>query len=253
MKSTIAWIATAVASLFSFSPLSSIEMILEEGSEGFVLEVQPEDSFRNVIESISQQIDTSLLRQMESCESKECVEAEFNSHLKAFRMDLMLAGGEIIAKVSKAVKNAPRNYYTPLTASESEDIAYILRTLATNTLLKINSYKSSIKKAGDRVEHLHPLKFLQCIFGNEELKVHIRNIYGRSWVWKEFLGGITRSLKDESAVDNVKIEYVQDFANQIKIDANLIIPSIQGQRWEELVDILIATVPRSGNYDRYNQ
>lgn len=149
-------------------------------------------------------------------------------------------------------KGKPRDYFEPLSQQDRTDIYYILRTLANSTLIKIGGQKSSLKRAGDRIEHIHPLKFLQFVFSEEELKVCMRNVQGRSWVWKEFLEGLTTSLKNEASLNNISMQYVTDLAKKINVDVNLILPWIQNRRWEDLVNGLIQYVPRQSGPNRYD-
>lgn len=149
-------------------------------------------------------------------------------------------------------KEAPRDYYASTSSQEREDIAYIVRTLANTSLVKIMSHQSSLESAGDRVEHLHPLKFLMVIFTDEELKVCMHNLQGRSWVWKDFLEGVTTSLNDEAAAGNLREEYIKDFAKKIKVDIKLINPSLKKRNWEKFVDLLIEHSPRDGDPTRYD-
>lgn len=145
-----------------------------------------------------------------------------------------------------------RNYYATVTPEEKSDLAYITNTLARNSLPSIATSKSSIKKAGDRIDHLHPLRFLMAIFTDEELKANISAIRSRGWVWDKFYDGLEGSLKQESKKENMRIEFIIDFASTIGINASLIQTPIQENRWKDFVNLLIDTVPRSGNPGRYD-
>lgn len=152
---------------------------------------------------------------------------------------------------SKRLKAVSRNYSAGYTAAETADIAYIIRTLANSSLAKIKGAESSLKKAGDRIDHVHPLQFLVCVFTNEELKTCMRNLQGRSWVWKDFLKGLTESLSNENAKDNV-IPFAEDFAAKVNVDLNQILPILQTGRWERFVNTLIDVIPRESGGNRYN-
>jgi hypothetical protein len=224
--------------------------------ENYVIELKPEDSFLSVIESISMHLDAA--QALHAQEDLYALTFDYNegdlnlNNSKEFLIDVLVSAEGVSAKV-KNTKPAGRNYNAPLTTQEKDDIRYILKTLANTSVVNLLSYKSSLKKAGDRIDHVHPLKFLICIFTDEELKVCIRNIQGNgnSWVWKEFQEGITKSLAKESNVDNIN-GFLKDFASQIKINEGLILPSAQSKRWEEFVNTLISTVPRQGGPGRYD-
>lgn len=220
---------------FALAPLASFELTMTASSgEQHRLEFQPEESFQSVIEMAKWYL------------------KEKDLEMQTIRMDVYEADGNLLVKAYECPKTPPRNYYAPISSQEKKDLAFILRTMANNSLIKIAKEKSNLKKAGERIENLHPFKFLEAIFTDEELKVCLRNIEGKSWVWSEFRDGIIGSLCKESAVDNLKLEYIQSFANLIKIDANAIVSTILDKNWSKLVSDLIAIVPRSGDSGRYN-
>ena len=156
-------------------------------------------------------------------------------------------------RVTVRKKAAFRDYYAPVTKQEKKDIHYIVTSLAYDSLISLGASKSSLKKAGDRIEQLHPFKFLSTIFTDEELKAGIHAIRGRTaWVWDEFIGGFVRGFKEETAKKNMIGEYIQDFSSLVGIDPALLLPSIQAGKWKELVNILIDTIPRDNDPNRYN-
>jgi len=146
-----------------------------------------------------------------------------------------------------------RDYNAPLTAANIKDINYILTMLGFSSLVKVMKSKSSIEKAGNRIETVHPFRFLQSIFTSEELTVAANNIKEKGWAWKDFVGGFKKSLSEESKRQNLKPEYIQDFANNLGIDASQITPAIQQGRWEDFINTLLILKPRQSNdQNRYN-
>ena len=222
--------------------VSAEHVVIENGQEeAYVLQVGPQDTFLDVVNSIHSFNEGSF-------------SSDANHDSREFQVyKLTVASKSVLstANFSKKVRSIPRSYAGGVTASESADIAYILKTMANSSLPKIKSAESALKKAGDRIDHVHPLHFLACIFSNEELKVCMRNLQGRAWVWKEFLGGITESMAEEDARGNL-LPFVQDFAAKVKTDAHVLIPILEGGRWERFVNTLIELVPREKGSDRYN-
>jgi len=154
--------------------------------------------------------------------------------------------------VKAAKKGEKRNYDRVVTSPEKNDLSYILNALARNTWASILSEKSSIKKAGARINHLHPLRFLMTIFTDEQLKADISAVRSRGIIWRNFFEGLEESLKQESQRDNMRSEYIVDFANTVGIGEKLISPSIKDKQWKEFVNILIDKIPRAGNPTRYD-
>ncbi|MCB1181278.1 MAG: hypothetical protein KDK55_04575 [Chlamydiia bacterium] len=146
----------------------------------------------------------------------------------------------------------PRDYYAPLNSTERSDIHYIITSLANRSLASILFHKSELEAAGDRIDHVHPLRFLECVFTTEEYKVGIRNIRGRGWIWGDFIGGIKSSLGVEADIDNLTHEMIYDFATTVQIKPGLILPEIQNRNWDKFVDLLIMHIPRKGDGNRYD-
>jgi len=216
-------------------PLLAFQVdVVSSNGEACVLEFAPEESFESVMQMVNQ-----------------CMVNESGSEC-ALSVEIVQDDGKLSVKAFEIAKAVPRDYYAAVTPQERKDLVYILRTLANSSLAKIAKERSSLKKAGDRIDNLHPFKFIETVFMDEELKVCIRNIQGKSWVWDEYRNGITSSLAKESAVNNLKPEYIQSLANNLQIDVNLIIPTIQDKNWSKLVTDLITIVPRSGESNRYN-
>lgn len=176
--------------------------------------------------------------------------SEHNS-LQYMTMEVTVDQNHILVRATKK-QSFTRDYNIPVTAAEKADLAYIANTLGQSSLAGIATSKSSLKKAGDRIDHLHPLRFLMTIFTDEELKADISAIRSRGWIWDKFFDGLEGSLREESKKDNIRQEFITDFAHVVGINASLIEPAIQEKKWKEFVDILIDVIPRAGNPGRYN-
>jgi len=146
----------------------------------------------------------------------------------------------------------PRDYAREVTSREKETIRYIITTLANHSIIALNFVRGDLEQAGASIHHIHPLKFLMTIFSDEELKVSIRHVRGKSLVWSQFLGGIKQRFTDEIAAGNLTQEQIDDFCKKLSISPDMVCPSIQSRHWEGLIDALITHVPRKGEYRRYD-
>lgn len=145
-----------------------------------------------------------------------------------------------------------RDYAVPASRYDKKDIHFIITTLANDSLIGIASSRSSLKRAGERIDYLHPFRFLMTIFSHEELKAGAHAIRDRGGlVWNGFTDGIVGSLKEESANKNV-LQFVPDFAKKLKIDPALILPSLEKGKWIDFVNILIDKIPRAIDPNRYD-
>lgn len=152
----------------------------------------------------------------------------------------------------KAAIATPRNYKVEVAAAEKKDIRYITTTLANKPLSTLWRFKGSLEAAGDRINHIHPLSFLITIFTDEELKVAVRNLRKRGWVWTDFYSGLSQSLSEEFSRNNLSDVQVHSFAAEVGVSAADLLPAIHAARWQNLIDILIAKIPRKGPTDRYD-
>lgn len=223
-----------------FAGTDSIILKSSSGEE-FLLSVAPDARFSDVMVKISDSLDAI------DCEQGD------TEQLASKKFKIQVTEKSVSAsKICKKLAGDQSRIYALLpTPAEVADITYLLRTLANESLVKLKGKESTLKKVGDRVDHVHPFNFLYCVFSNEELKVCIRNIQGRSWVGKSFIDGLTSSLAKENSTGNL-LPFAQDFANRLNIDVNIILPTLQAGQWDKFVDVLIKTIPRSGNTSRYD-
>ncbi len=145
-----------------------------------------------------------------------------------------------------------RDYFAQLHPSEHNDIRFIITFLANKSLISIAGHRGALEEAGDRIDHIHPLRFLLTVFSDEELKVGIRNIRGKGWVWGDFVSGIKESLSTEMYNQNMTDAHVLDFASRLGIKAHLITPAVKAGQWDDFIDILITEIPRKGDFRRYD-
>lgn len=158
-----------------------------------------------------------------------------------------------ISRKAMGDKVPPRNYNEPLSAQDMKDIRYVVNTLGTASAVTLAIDKGSITDAGDRIEHVHPLRFLMVIFTDAEMTKNLNSIKVRTlgWVWDRFWKGLEDSLDTEYKRGNITPAMISDFATKVKINPNLITPSINKRQWEQFLDAVVKGVPKSGKANRY--
>ncbi len=112
--------------------------------------------------------------------------------------------------------------------------------------------RGALEAAGNRIDHIHPLRFLMTVFADDKLKVDIRNIRSKGLVWDHFVGGLKECLSTETSIGNVTMDQVLHFAKTLNLSPSLIADAVFSQMWDDFVDLLIMHIPRSGDYDRYD-
>lgn len=236
-------------SVFIFSFFS--QGIAQEGD--FQIDISSEKSLKEIQQELAEQFNDG--------DSKKLFIAFDLDNITTQESDTNLTKAHLVWDKHAAKKHGqymgyPRNYVSQLNAQEQGDIRYIITFLANNHILKIAAHRNELETIGERIDHVHPLNFLGYAFSNEELKICFRNIRSKGWIWGDFIGGIKESLMSESKVENIKDGHIRDFSKKVSCDCNsiypLVYPAIQNRNWDEFIDILITKIPRSGDYDRYD-
>lgn len=217
--------------LMSVSAYIHAHEVIVRSPEGdlFVTHVEPDASYVNVVEHLQGSVGSN----------------------GEYLLDFMVAGGE---ETQEEIAKSPyRNYNIPITPKQKSDIALIVNTLGQGSLAKIAKSKKELTKAGDRLDQVHPFRFLMCIFTDDEMKASLLALSKRfpSWMYNEFLAGVKSSSEEEANRNNLA-PYINDFAHQVGVSPDLITPAINQRQWTQLVQILIDNVPRNGNPGRYN-
>lgn len=214
-------LAFALLLLSSFHLSGEQLMVYPSEGEPFIIEINPDDSVNELLSQIG----------------------HHTAHTSFINIPPNLA---------KSATNSPRDYLQPVSTDEKQDIGFIVNTLGMSSVTKIAKNKSSLKNAGNRVNHVHPLRFLMTIFLDDRMKASMQALQKRSLMWDEFISGLKKSLIEESARDNMKVEFVQDFAITLKLSFEQVYPYIQQERWEQLVKALIQLIPRNEDANRYD-
>ncbi len=210
-----------------FARAASEEIFVRSpNGEHLALEIDPTEPFGDVIKKIAHQL-----------------AGEDNDE---FYLDY----APVDIKLFKAFKGT-RDYNAEASKKEKDLITYILTTMANKNPIQLWKEEKSLRKAGDKIIHLHPYRFLMCIFKDETLKAAIASVKERILLWSKFKEGLFDSLTEEAQKNNL-VPYVDDFAANLEISSNLILPAIHEGNWEQLINLLIKNVPREGEPDRYN-
>lgn len=223
----------ALLTAFPMMGFSSLVVIESASGQSIPIEIA-EESFADALEIIR--------------ESLTAVGGYEASAGAGIELNFSSSSSTIFARSAK--KSSKRNYYASVTSEEKSDIHHIIKTLANESLIKIKKMESSLVKAGDRINHIHPLKFLGYIFSEEELIICMHNLQGRRFVWKRFLNDTIEAIEEEADRGNI-LSFAAEFAEKINLDPDLIIPSMKEEHWAKFIDILIDKVPRKGQPDRY--
>jgi hypothetical protein len=122
--------------------------------------------------------------------------------------------------------------------ADRENIHEIITTLAENGKLGLLFKQGHLKHLGSQLGHLHPLKLLSVIFTTPELKAHMGDIFKDYFKRNGFMDGIGPSLSSKAAEGKLN-QYIDKFAQEIKVPVAKIRPFFEKQDWEGLIEFLI--------------
>jgi hypothetical protein len=146
-----------------------------------------------------------------------------------------------------------RDYNSPANPQQVKDITYIVTTLGSAPLKSLYKNEGNLKKVGDRIDMVHPLRFLEVLFSSEELKASAHAVRQRTFfVWGNFFDGLKESLDEEYVNGNLTDAQIADFSSRVGIDPNVIMGPIHNRNWQQFYDTLLREIPRKGNPGKYN-
>jgi hypothetical protein len=246
---TSIWLGCLLIGAIPQTASSNTVTLVNSFGESVEFEVEKTDRFFDVLDNIQSYFQEDILLKQEHQEFETSDLPYEKTPLSDPQLDFVVSYAGITAR---SKKSNWRDYKVPVEKEEKKDIAYIVTTLANDSLISIGTSRSSLKKAGDRINHLHPYRFLESIFGSEKLKSGIHAIRQRGgWIWSEFLDGIIGSLSEEATRKNL-VQFTTDFAKKVKIELQLILPSLEKEKWGDFVNILIDKIPRENDPNRYD-
>ena len=228
---------TVFALLTAMTSYGYYDVSIKTSLEDVVLQINPQDTLENALAQISSVLQSTLSELSEVPSIKIHYDPE-TLHLTA----------EHVSSSS----SSSRDYYRPVSASEKADMRFILKNLSSASWFKLLDMKSALDAAGNRIDHIHPLRFLVTIFSNEELKAYIHGMRSQKLIWKKFFSTLADNLEKESISSNLKKEYIKHFSNEVNVEESLFLNAIEQRRWDEFLSILFKHIPRGGNPERYN-
>ncbi len=147
-----------------------------------------------------------------------------------------------------------RPYFREVTPAEWHVMHTVVTTTSDTNVLALWGKADFLEREGNRVDHVHPLRFLLTLFTSEELKVATRNIKNGQpgVVWKRFSSRFGESLDRARARDNLSDEVIAHFANTLELEVDTVHALINANQWESLMNLLATEVPRKGDFRRYD-
>ncbi|MBF5060242.1 hypothetical protein [Candidatus Neptunochlamydia vexilliferae] len=131
-------------------------------------------------------------------------------------------------------------YNLSLTPSDQSNISKIIKAMGDLGWVGLLKEKRAMEKIGDKVVHVHPLRFLSYIVTNPSLKKRLPKIMKDVFKRKGFLNGygkrvgFSQRMTHELHRGNM-MQYVPGFARSIGVSQGLIMHYLDNHDWEGLV------------------
>lgn len=242
-------LSSILLSCLVLTSLTCEEVFVRTASgDNVTVDIDPQASFSEVVT----QIESYLYDIEPNYDSYYAVAQESNSTRERTGFRFLL---DYLMGPEKKGHQTSRNYHAGVSKYQGEMISYIVISLATEDWWTLLKDKSSLEKAGDVTDDVHPLNFFAYICKDPDLTGALHSIHERKGkVWDKFYSGFSKSFNEEKANNNLPMQFIEDFANRVRyVDAKAIANYLKKGDYENFIKVLINNVPRSDKYLRYGQ
>jgi hypothetical protein len=112
--------------------------------------------------------------------------------------------------------------------------------IATNGKMALLWRVSELKKRGQEIEHIHPLKMLGYVFSAPNMQDYFDKIYKDSFKWGNFYHEFARRMNFEASKNNLLCHFAS-FAKEVNLAPANLKPFFDRKDWEGLLKYLIYT------------
>lgn len=151
----------------------------------------------------------------------------------------------------------PRDFFH-LTDDNKADIAYIIKSLGSKSLVSIGFSKSKLRKAGSRVSSVHPMRYILHILSDNELTFNLCALRERGWVWDGYLhgehgdDGFLDSLQSEYEAGGISSEHVRELANVIGVSYDYLQQITDTCHWDRMMQLIMHHAIKKVKYNPYD-
>ncbi|SPN73987.1 hypothetical protein C10C_0845 [Chlamydia serpentis] len=132
-----------------------------------------------------------------------------------------------------------KTYAEKISEQDERDLSFVVSSAAEKSSISLALSQSEIKSALYRIREVHPLALLQALAQNPELIEGMRKMQGRDWIWNLFLTQLSEVFSQALSQGVITEEDIAAFASTLGLDSGTVASIVQGERWPELVDIVI--------------
>lgn len=166
-------------------------------------------------------------------------EASIQMALDAIRSD------DLVVKLEGNAEEKTPYAQLPMTTEEEKMICQIIDTVGNSGLATLFLKQGELRDLGNKVQHVHPFKFLEVVFTRPDLKKCMNDVERHpATKWDGFMhgsggtAGFIQKCDRENARNNL-LPHVLGFCQAVKAHPDQVRDLVEKKQWEKLVRYLI--------------
>ncbi|ANG65955.1 hypothetical protein [Chlamydia gallinacea] len=132
-----------------------------------------------------------------------------------------------------------KKYEDQVTEQDKKDISFVVAAAAEKSSISLAMSQAELKTALHRIKELHPLALLKFVAENSSLIEGMKKMQSRDWIWNMFLNELKEVFSQAVAQGIISDEDINDFASSLHLDKEIVSSVVQGEKWPELLDMVM--------------
>lgn len=132
-----------------------------------------------------------------------------------------------------------KTYAEKISEQDERDLSFVVSSAAEKSSISLALSRGEIKDALYRIREVHPLALIEALAENPALIEGMKKMQGRDWIWNLFLTQLSEVFSQAWSQGVISEEDIAAFASTLGLDSGTVASIVQGERWPELVDIVI--------------
>lgn len=125
-----------------------------------------------------------------------------------------------------------------LNGEEEYAITEIITAMGEKNLARLFLDSSRLTSLGDSIQHVPPLQFIGFVLSDKYLTDCLRVIHKSYFKWSTFIDGLSSNMNHELDCGRLLLE-LDDFANIVGADAEVLKGLSRERQWENFVKVLL--------------
>jgi len=136
--------------------------------------------------------------------------------------------------MNAAAPNIQNYYNLRLTHEDQKNIEKLIKKLADLNVFELLLKKKEMEKLGDKIQPVHPLRFIGYIYSCPDLRKRLSKIKSNYFKWNNFIGGFGDRMSAEFSRNNL-LSYLPGFSHFTGISLQTVESYIQRKDWDGFV------------------